>query len=388
MIDIIVPVFDGAEQTRRCLESVRRTAARAQGEVVVIDDATPRAEIACHLDELAAAGAITLVRHEANLGFVRSVNEGMALHPDRDVILLNSDTEVANDWIARLAAAAESADDIATVTPFSNNATICSYPYDGWEGGVPGTLGLERLDRVIGEANRGRTRDIPTGVGFCMYIRRRALDALGAFDAERFGRGYGEENDFCMRAAKAGWRHVLAADVFVYHEGGASFSGARQDLLDKSEMALREMHPEYGRLVQEFIARDPIADLRVAIDFARAGCGTEEARAVAQERAEERAGILRAFRRMVSERDALIGRLDEGLARATAIVEERTARLAEVERSAHERDAEIARLRAGLEIAEGLALERAAELERIRGFWMWRFYWRAMRWSADATKNG
>ena len=45
--------------------------------------------------------------------------------------------------------------------------------------------------------------------------------------ASRFGRGYGEENDFSMRAAGAGWRNVLAGDVFVYHEGAVSFSDER-----------------------------------------------------------------------------------------------------------------------------------------------------------------
>jgi GT2 family glycosyltransferase len=57
-----------------------------------------------------------------------------------------------------------------------------------------------------------------------MYIRRECLERVGAFDADRFGRGYGEENDFCMRAAKADWRSVLAADVFVFHQGAVSFS--------------------------------------------------------------------------------------------------------------------------------------------------------------------
>ena len=71
---------------------------------------------------------VTLLRNERNLGFVQSVNRGMVLHPDRDVVLLNSDTEVANDWLDRLSAAAHSARDIATATPFSNSAGYCGFP--------------------------------------------------------------------------------------------------------------------------------------------------------------------------------------------------------------------------------------------------------------------
>src|SRR5439155_9965202 len=139
--------------------------------------------------------------NDRNLGFVQSVNRGMALHPDRDVVLLNSDTEVANDWLDRLARAAYSDANVATATPFSNNATICSYPFEGWTGGVPGMLGLAGLDRLFASTNAGRLVDMPTAVGFCMCIRRACLDQVGLFDAARFGRGDGEENDFSLREA-------------------------------------------------------------------------------------------------------------------------------------------------------------------------------------------
>jgi GT2 family glycosyltransferase len=219
MIDVIIPVYKGLQQTRRCIESVLASRQAAPFEIVTVDDASPEAGITSYLDELAAARRIVLVRNERNLGFVQSVNRGMSLHSDRDVVLLNSDTEVANDWLDRLLKSAYAYPDVGTVTPFSNNATICSYPFEGWTGGVPGTLALADLDRLFASTNAGRTVDLPTAVGFCMLIRRACLDQVGAFDAERFGRGYGEENDFCMRASGVGWRNVLAGDVFVYHEG-------------------------------------------------------------------------------------------------------------------------------------------------------------------------
>src|SRR5262249_31632988 len=204
-----------------------------------------------------------------NLGFVRSVNRGMQLHGDRDVVLLNSDTEVANDWLDRLHAAAYSDGKVATVTPFSNNATVCSYPFEGWGGGVPGGLGLAALDRLFASTNAKKTVDLPTAVGFCMYIRSDALTQLGLFDAERFGRGYGEEKDFCRRAGKAGWRNLLAGDVFIFHEGSVSFSEERIALSQASAKALFEVHPDYPQVVHEFLVRDPPLALRAAIDNAR-----------------------------------------------------------------------------------------------------------------------
>jgi len=287
-IDVVVPVYGGLEATRRCLESVLAHPQRAAHEVVVVDDRGPDPAIAAYLDTLAASARITLLRNEQNLGFVRSVNRGMALHADRDVVLLNSDTEVANDWLDRLARAAHSAPDIATATPFSNNATICSYPYEGWTGAVPGMLGLAGLDRVFAETLAGRTLDIPTAVGFCMFIRRDCLDRVGLFDVEKFGRGYGEENDFCMRALKSGWRHVLAADAFVFHEGSVSFGTEKLKLIERATQVLCEAHPDYPQRVHEFIARDPARPLRDAIDAARVRRDGREAAHVAAEHAHER----------------------------------------------------------------------------------------------------
>jgi hypothetical protein len=265
--------------------------------VVVVDDRGPDPAIGRYLDELAAAGRVTLLRNDHNLGFVQSVNRGMSLHGDRDVVLLNSDTEVANDWLDRLSATAHSAPDIATATPFSNNATICSYPFDGWTGGVPGRLGLAALDAVFAATLPGRPVDIPTAVGFCMYIRRDALRQVGLFDAERYGRGYGEENDFCMRALKSGWRHVLAADVFVFHEGNVSFGPEKLELTQHATRILCEAHPDYPQRVQEFVARDPARPLRDAIDAARVRRDGREAAEVAAEREREnpRAGFAAAI---------------------------------------------------------------------------------------------
>ena len=292
MIDVLVPVYGGLEATRRCLESVLSHPQRAPHELVVVDDRGPEPAIAAYLDALAASGRITLLRNERNLGFVQSANRGMGLHADRDVVLLNSDTEVANDWLDRLLPAAYSGADVATATPFSNNATICSYPFDGWTGGVPGRLGLAALDSVFAATLAGRTLDIPTAVGFCMFIRRDCMERVGLFDAERYGRGYGEENDFCMRALKAGWRHVLAADTFVFHQGSVSFGAEKRELTQRATQVLCEAHPDYPERVHEFIARDPARPLREAIDAARVRRDGRESAEVAAERAHERPQVL------------------------------------------------------------------------------------------------
>ncbi|MDR2031208.1 MAG: glycosyltransferase [Azoarcus sp.] len=289
-VDIIVPVHGGKEVTRRCLASLYACNCRTAREIVVIDDASPDPTLSAWLGEEAVSGCITLLRNEENRGFVASVNNGMALHPERDVVLLNSDTEVAGDWLDRLRACALAQPDIGTVTPFSNNATICSYPFEGWAEGVPGTLGLAALDALFANINGGEWIELPTAVGFCMLIRRACLDAVGFFDAERFGRGYGEENDFSRRATAVGWRNALAADVFVYHVGGVSFGNpAKHEAMERAAHILAALHPDYDEKVRDFIRRDPPAPLRARIDRARAALGGAEFAAVMDERARMRA---------------------------------------------------------------------------------------------------
>ena len=361
LIDVIIPVYKGLLQTRRCIDSVLRSAQATPFAIVAVDDASPEPEITGHLRDMAEQGRITLLRNESNLGFVHSVNRGMALHPERDVVLLNSDTEVANDWLDRLQRCACGQPDIGTVTPFSNNATICSYPFEGWTGGVPGVLGLAALDRLFATVNAGRTVDLPTAVGFCMYIRRACLDRVGLFDASRFGRGYGEENDFCMRAASAGWRNVLAGDVFVFHEGAVSFSEERSALTESAGKTLADLHPDYVRKVHEFTVRDAASALRAALDDARIALGTDELHQLLVERIEERSIIkarLAKAEQFAEEREQLISKLREGLAQA--------------ERLLVERDVENSRLRAGLGHAERLAFKREREIEELHRSWVWK----------------
>ena len=257
-IDVIIPVYEGFEEVRACLQSVLAAPQQTPAEYVVIHDAGPNTEIENYVRDLAESGCITLLENDRNLGFVRTVNRGMALHPDRDVVLLNSDTLVSGDWLARLRAHA--IDDIGTVTPFSDNAEICSFPRICCVNDIS-YLPAE-IDAALAEAMSGRSVDIPTAVGFCMYIRRDCLAQVGPFDAQTFGLGYGEENDFCLRARAMGWRHVLAADCYVAHVGGASFSTRKRALFENAMAVLDRLYPAYHAEVANWIAADPPYALR------------------------------------------------------------------------------------------------------------------------------
>lgn len=269
LVDVIIPVYRGLDETRHCLESVLAFPQQTAHEIVVINDCSPEPELTVLLRQWAASGAFTLLENPVNTGFVNAVNRGMVLHPDRDVVLLNSDTEVYGDWLDRLRRHAGSDPPIGTVTPFSNNATICSYPRFMQDNPLPADWPLAALDALCAKINAGQSVEVPTAVGFCMYITRRCLDQVGYFDATLFARGYGEENDFSMRALEIGFRHLHAADVFVYHRGGISFATESTDLSAQAQRILEQRHPRYFPLVGDYCARDPARFLRRRIDNAR-----------------------------------------------------------------------------------------------------------------------
>ncbi len=264
VVDIIIPAYRGLAQTQRCIASVLGDPHRPAGRVIVVDDRSPEPKLSAWLDALAAGGRIVLVRNRRNQGFVASVNIGIETAGSNDVVLLNSDTEVPPGWLARLAGHAYTSPRVASVSPFSNNATICGYP--AVEGGPPAFgLGVAELDAACLAANAGRSVELPTTVGFCMYIRRAALADVGLFDVDTFGRGYGEENDFCLRASARGWQHLLACDTFVYHEGSVSFGAAASAAAEHGTAVLRKRYPHYARLVAQHVKADPAGPFRFAI---------------------------------------------------------------------------------------------------------------------------
>jgi len=259
-VDVIVPVYGGYEQTKECIESVKSNIDKSIHKIIIINDCSPDERISKYCRDQIALPYVELIENEENLGFVASVNKGMK-SSEYDVILLNSDTAVPRNWATKMSVCAYTDKTIATVTPFSNNATICSVDEIAYEK-LSTVLSLDEIDNCFAVANTGAVIDIPTAVGFCMYIKRSAIVDIGLFDEEKFGKGYGEENDFSLRASSNGWKNVLCCDTFVYHVGGVSFSSESDERKIKAEGVMSAQHPEYSDYVQDHIMRDPAALFR------------------------------------------------------------------------------------------------------------------------------
>jgi GT2 family glycosyltransferase len=253
-VSIVIPIYNAASDLRLCLSSISaRTSLPAR--LILVDDCSPDPEINLILKEWESNPGVTVVRNTKNLGFSGTINTGIAEAGRSDVVILNSDTIVTQRWLESLHQAAYSDVKVGTVTAMSNNAGAFSVPdmgsnvYNPW-------LSLEAIALLVRQASAGLYPEVPTGNGFCMYIKRECIDEVGLLDHEAFPRGYGEENDFCMRALRLGFRHIVDDRSFVYHKRSASFGDEKTDLYEAGRAVVASRYPEYARLTNVF-SSDP-----------------------------------------------------------------------------------------------------------------------------------
>jgi O-antigen biosynthesis protein len=265
-VDIVIPVHNGSAYLPELFERLAAHTTTPH-RLIVVDDASSEPEVADLLARLRPAAeaclGVELIRNETNLGFVASINRGLAACRHHAVIL-NSDVRVPANWLERLMQPIFEDPRVASTTPFSNRATICSFPNFCRDNDMLLGLSVDAIDRHFRAIKPPAFPvELPTGLGFCMGMSKHFLERIGHFDEKTFGRGYGEENDWCCRAADAGGRHALVENLFVEHDHGGSFSAReKKRLLNANLKKLAARHPAYFPRVHHFIGRDPSATLR------------------------------------------------------------------------------------------------------------------------------
>ena len=276
---IIIPIYNAADDVEQCLESVvAQTTAPAH--LILIDDASPDPRISELTRRYAEFPGVTVVRNPRNLGFTKTANLGLRLAGRRDVVLLNSDTVVTPRWLQNLRNAAYSGKRIGTATAMSDNAGAFSAPERTQPNHLPAGYSQDAYGRAVTQLAASLRPRVPTGNGFCLYIRRDCLDDVGLLDEIAFPRGYGEENDLCMRALRKGWRHVVDDRTLVYHKKGSSFGEERARLLEAGRREVDRRYPEYGSLIRVFeagfelnVARYRVRRIGATAERADAGLG-------------------------------------------------------------------------------------------------------------------
>ncbi len=263
-IDVILPLYRGVDDFACCLADIL-IARLPNMRIVAIDDGIAEPALRASARAAASRGELILLSHDRNRGFPAAVNTGLDHAAGRDVIILNADTRVPPGAWARLADAAYADPSIGTVTPLTTDGTITTCRSPGQTEPVMSREALLARDAAARHANPHLRVPIPTCVGFCTYIRHDCLREVGRLREDVFAQGYGEENDFSLRAAQLGWTHVAACDTVVAHAGGRSFGAARLSLLARNLHALNRLHPGYDALVASFVKADTLRPARQAI---------------------------------------------------------------------------------------------------------------------------
>jgi GT2 family glycosyltransferase/glycosyltransferase involved in cell wall biosynthesis len=279
-VAIIIPIYNAADDVEACLESlIRHTTGRVKA--IIIDDKSPDERIQQIFWRYRDVRGFEFYTNETNLGMTRTNNKGIGLAGRADIVFLNSDTIVTPRWLEGLRTAAYSARDVGTVTAISDNAGAFSVPEMGLANPLPPWMSREQYARALRQAMPGLPPRVPTGSGFCFYIRRDCLDDIGLPDEAAFPRGYGEENDFCMRAWRKGWVHVIDDKTLIYHRRSASFGDEKTELNRNGRAIVDDRYPEYRKAITVFRTSPEILTMRYT---ARAVASGLDARATGRMR--------------------------------------------------------------------------------------------------------
>jgi len=252
-VSIIIPVYNNIDAFRKCIASLIPTI-RIADELIIVDDNSIDASIDLVLQELEesahdAPWDLTIIRNQNNIGFPRSVNVGIrASDENNNVIVLNSDTMVCGDWISNLDNYLQGEPRIGSVTPVSNHSSVSSFLVES-EAGMPFGLSLGTVCSALEKVPNGSAVPLLAGSGFCIALSRQALNVSGLF-SEEFGRGYYEDTEWCARSHGYGFVHVLASNVFVFHDVGSKSFGKDQRvrLSFEARYLFVSMYPDFDDL--------------------------------------------------------------------------------------------------------------------------------------------
>jgi GT2 family glycosyltransferase len=276
-IAIVLPVHNAQPHVRRCLDRIA-TNTDLPWRLVIVEDGSSDPTLRPMLKSwVAAYPEASLLCHDSPHGFAAAVNAGLtALGPiPHPVVLLNSDVTLPQGWASRLIAPLLRDGTIASVTPLSNEGELMGAPH-ACAGVSLRDTEVDRVDAAL--APHARSHDLPslpTGTGFCMALSPLWLREVPRLD-DGFGRGYGEEVDWCQRTRALGGRHVCQTGLFVGHVGAASFGrAARRALREKTAPVLSRRWPRFDTDVAQTLMHDPLVDarLRAGLIWARARLG-------------------------------------------------------------------------------------------------------------------
>lgn len=282
-IGIVVVSYNASEAVRVTLASVKHAYNKASYKLILIDNASElserekiRAAMAHHISEVGPSWRY--IEQEKNLGFSGGNNIGISeFIADEEIshiCLLNSDVIVTDHWLDRLLAT--NTDIVSAVTnkadseqcvPVDYHAELAECLHDKSE-----TVSDEIYNRISEfterwyEAWRGNLVEVdPTF--FCVLLSVKACRDIGLLDETFFPGGF-EDDDYCLRARKAGYNPYLARDVFIHHWGSASFGQLQYEFFNERAQRNKNYLEEKHGIIWQRRPEKPIVSFAMDVDFA------------------------------------------------------------------------------------------------------------------------
>lgn len=262
-ISVVLPIYGDYDGTRVCFDQLVRHQKENNYRIIVVWDRGPDVRLRELCIEYAEKAGFTYLENRENLGFSGTVNIGILKAGRDDVILLNSDTIPCGDWALRLQDAAYTHPRIASVVPFSNNASIYNVPFPNGEE-LPAENPVEWAEALDTKARETApcVVEMPVSHGYCSYFRRSTFDKSGLFNESKFDKGYGEDNEFSMRIRAAGYFCGCATNVFVAHAGSTSFAENAVELKVAGRGTMHKEFSHYSTEIRHFVENDPLTGFR------------------------------------------------------------------------------------------------------------------------------
>jgi len=261
-IDIIIPIENNISSLITLFDNLFRNTDLPY-RLILVDDGSQDHAVQEFLQNIVRQRSGTvLIHNQQKKGFVQSVNAA-AKHAKNHFILLNTDVEVPKGWLQRLMRPIIEGSNIASTTPFTNAGAICSFTHFNIGDNLFGNLTVDEIDDFFKRVDPDSISiELPCGVGFCMGINFNAWKQIGSLN-KIFGRYYGGEKDWCMRAQTAGYRNVLVPNLFVFHQHAGDSGREFKERYEVENLdILLKLHPSYQQKIEDFIKRDPVKPLR------------------------------------------------------------------------------------------------------------------------------
>lgn len=234
MLDIVVPTYNQTDLTLLCFESITKNT--REYRIIWVDNGSEEEHIKAVSDFLDNKNVPhqKILLHE-NLGFIKATNCGMAVSSAKYLCLLNNDTEVTPNWAAKMIDSLVKNKELALVGPVSS-ATGSWQGVDHIEQFVkqvmPAGYNLppDEYNAILeNSAHAGRTPTMARMLAFfCVIMPRWVIKEIGFLD-ERFGVGFGDDDDYCKRVLHAGFKLGIRLDTYIYHAHRSTFKSVYEE---------------------------------------------------------------------------------------------------------------------------------------------------------------